>query len=102
MRYLVLAAALAASACNNRPPSPPATDTNAAAQVTALSEGQRRAVLLRAIRDAGLDCQGVTGAVPIAAAGTAPRWRARCTNGSEHLIAIDPDGTARIVSQAGA
>lgn len=74
--------------------------TNSAAEVAALPVGQRNAVLLRAIRDAGLPCQGVSRS---AVAGTAskPTWRAECNDGTAHLVEVRPDGVAVVTSRTG-
>jgi hypothetical protein len=74
--------------------------TNYVAEVKALSERQRDAVFLHAIRDAGLPCQNVTGSEQIAAADRAPMWRAQCDDGVAHLVQVMPDGTANVVSRA--
>lgn len=74
--------------------------TNYVAEVEDLSAPQRNAVFFRAIRDAGLPCQHVTGAEQIAAPEKAPMWRARCEDGAAHLIQLLPDGTANVVSRA--
>jgi hypothetical protein len=67
-------------------------------QVAALSEGQRNAVFIRAIRDAGLDCQHVDSAVAVDAGLNLPTWRATCQGGGEYMITIDPSGTALVQS----
>jgi hypothetical protein len=72
-----------------------------AAKVQSLPESQRRAVLFRAIRNAGLDCQGVDAAERVRAAGSQPQWRLRCTNGDQHLVSVDRSGTALVVSRRG-
>ncbi|MEG8220558.1 hypothetical protein OSJ57_07980 [Sphingomonas sp. HH69] len=74
--------------------------TNYVAEVVALPEHQRNAVFFRAIRDAGLPCQNVTGAEQIATGEKAPMWRAQCEDGVAHLIQVLPDGTANVVSRA--
>jgi hypothetical protein len=117
MRQVVLLTALLLAGCG----TPPAANTaepaniaepanaaanmadeaagNATATVQGLPDAQRRAVFLRAIRDAGLDCQEVTTAEQISAPGEAPQWRAHCEDGTMHLINVTPDGTAHIVSR---
>jgi hypothetical protein len=105
MRAPVIAvAALAAAACSGGPNAPAANVANTAApagsQVAALSEGQRNAVFIRALRDAGLDCQHVDRSVPAGTAQGLPIWRATC-QGSEYLIAVGPDGTAQILPEGG-
>ncbi|UIJ46338.1 hypothetical protein LZK98_05180 [Sphingomonas cannabina] len=104
MRRVILATLLLAAACDKAPTvndsGPVAgTATNATAAVSGLSDPRRRAVFLRAIRDAGIDCQGVTAAEQIESRGGLPRWRARCTDGRQYLIDVAPDGTAHILSR---
>ncbi|RYD99136.1 MAG: hypothetical protein EOP61_14840 [Sphingomonadales bacterium] len=105
MKSAIVIAALLVAACGAKPSDTPATPSpaatgNATAAVIALSEPQRRAVFLRAIRDAGLDCQGVTMAEQVVV-GAAPRWRAACTDGRDYLIDVAADGTAHVVSRPG-
>lgn len=106
MKRSIAIAALVLAACDAKTsdpsaPTSPAAAENATAAVVGLSEPQRRGVFLRAIRDAGLDCQGVTGATEVA--GTqGPRWRATCTDGRNYLIDVAPDGTAHVTGRTGA
>ncbi|WP_066556482.1 hypothetical protein [Sphingobium sp. TKS] len=74
--------------------------TNYVAEVGTLNVPQRNAVFFRAIRDAGLPCQNVTGSEQIAAPAQRPMWRARCEDGAAHLIQVMPDGTVNVVSRA--
>jgi hypothetical protein len=73
-----------------------AAATNYQAEVAALNDTQRHMVLIRAIRDANLDCQQVTESEQMAGEGLI--YRARCGDGRDHIVAITPDGTAQIVS----
>lgn len=73
--------------------------TNQQEAVIALPEGQRLAVLLRAIRDAGLPCQHVESAERLPDTRQGPRWRAKCDDGSFHLVSIRADGVAEVVSR---
>ena len=73
--------------------------TNFAAQMLALPQQSREIALFRAIRDAGLPCQSVTGAQLINTNPARPEWRARCDNGTYHLITVDPNGIALVVSR---
>lgn len=81
-----------------RDPAPRPT-ADAAAQVAALPAGQRNAVLFRAIRDAGRDCQRVDSAeaAPTVAPGA---WIATCDNGGQWLVTLGADGTATIAGGA--
>lgn len=69
-------------------------------QVAALSDGQRNAVFIRAIRDARLDCQHVERSEPAGDYRGMPVWRATCRGGAEWTIVIGADGTAQILSAA--
>ena len=105
MKPLIMLAALTLSACGTKPAETPATPSpaatgNATAAVVALSEPQRRMVFLRAIRDAGIDCQGVTASEEVTKVPVS-RWRATCTDGRAYLVDVSRDGTAHIVSRAG-
>ena len=98
------AGALLLSACNQQAAEPEdvtvneaADTTNYVAEVMALNEAQRRGVMFRAIRDAGLPCQEVTSAV-IEPDMTPTTWRAVCENGANHLIAMQPNGDATVMS----
>ena len=96
---------LAAAACSGGGQNKAAPAANAAApagnQVAALSEGQRNAVFIRAIRDAGLDCQHVERSVQADSVRDMPVWRATCQGGAEYAIAIGADGTAQVLSETG-
>ena len=103
---VIPALALTLAACGGggqNQAAPPANAANAIAepagnQVAALSEGQRNAVFIRAIRDAGLDCQHVDSAVAVDAGFNLPTWRATCQGGGEYMVTIDPSGTALVQS----
>ena len=98
--------ALAAAACSEPAPAPVVNETaaptqNYVAAVAALSPEARRGVLFRAIRDAGLPCQGVTEELADTAMRGNPVWRARCSDGQYHLIQVAPNGNATVISRAG-
>ncbi|MFV0624484.1 hypothetical protein ACBY01_10800 [Sphingomonas sp. ac-8] len=102
---IVPALALGLAACGgSKAPEPTAADNAATAQATqeldakvaALSEGQRNGVFIRAIRDAGVSCQGVTASER--AADAKATWTATCSDGSRHIIAFTPDGMAKVTS----
>lgn len=109
MRMMIIpVAALSLGACQAatdqnaaQPSGTPGNTANYAAEVVELSTAQRNAVFLRAIRDAGLDCEGVTNSERLADTASAPTWRATCDGGTAHLVQVKPDGTAVIVSRAG-
>ena len=66
-----------------------------ATQVEALSPGQRDGVFIRAIRDAGLRCQGVTSSERGEKPGS---WVATCQEGSRHIITFGANGMANVTS----
>lgn len=66
-----------------------------AAKVDALAPGQREGVFLRAIRDAGLPCQGVTSSERGEKPGS---WVATCQEGSRHIITFGANGMANVTS----
>jgi enoyl reductase-like protein len=70
------------------------------ARIRALPAGQRDAVLLRAIRDAGNACQQVTASAAIPAVAGAPAWQARCDNGPSWIVAFNPGGVATVTAAA--
>jgi len=98
------AGALLLSACNQQATEPEnvtaneaADTTNYVAEVMALNEPQRRGVMFRAIRDAGLPCQEVKTAA-IEADMTPTTWRATCEDGRDHLITMQANGDATVMS----
>ena len=68
------------------------------AQLQALPEAARNAVFIRAIRDAGFDCQHVTESRALA--GTEGAWAAQCDDGTPYVIAIAPNGQAQVTKGA--
>lgn len=77
-----------------------AAPRNVLAAVLAMPELQRNIVFVRAILDAGLKCEGVTGSERLPDMDGKPLWRADCKGGNNsHMITITPDGTANIVSR---
>lgn len=90
------------AACGQPAPSPAPTATVPAAdsygaKVAALPEKLRAGVLLRAIRDAGQNCQAVVTAVAAGNAGGPPAWVATCDDKRRWVVAIADDGTATVV-----
>ena len=69
-------------------------------KVLAMSENMRNVVLVRAITDAGLKCDGVIHSERLPDQDGNIYWRADCKGGNNsHMITITPDGTANIVSR---
>lgn len=102
---LITAAALALplGACEQG--APEADDANItvpegdhAQRIAGMEEGARNAVFLRAIRDAGRDCQTVQSSSSQGQVNNAPAWTATCDNGSQWTIIIGRDGVAQVVN----
>ncbi|ATY34508.1 hypothetical protein [Sphingomonas psychrotolerans] len=72
---------------------------NALAAVLAMSDRQRNVVFIRALMDAGIDCQSVVSSSRLPDQDGKPLWRANCSDKRSHMISITPDGTANIVSR---
>src|SRR5437868_4261888 len=68
-------------------------------QVAGLSDAQRNGVFIRALRDAGFDCQHVERSVPARTVQNMPAWRTTCQGGAEWTILVAPDGSAQILPQ---
>jgi hypothetical protein len=96
----ILAVTTAACSGDNRN----AAATNAATAestgnaVAALSEGQRNAVFIRAIRDAGLECQHVQSSTPAGTYRGMPVWRATCRGNRHWTIVIGANNEAQILN----
>lgn len=73
-----------------------AAEGDGKARIDALSDGQRNAVLLRAVRDAGHDCQGVVGSAYGGVEFGMPSWVARCSDGRDWLVMIGKGGRALV------
>lgn len=104
---IVTAAALAfgAAACSDRGagpgnavevPGPEAVQN----QIASMPEGQRNAVFVRAIRDAGQDCQHVESSDAAGAHQGFPVWNAHCRGGGTWTIVIMNDGVAQVLNAA--
>ena len=69
-------------------------------RIETMPEGQRNAVFLRAIRDAGQDCQHVETSAPAGEHQGFPVWTATCDGGGTWTILIGNDGVAQILNAA--
>ena len=67
-------------------------------RVAALPEPQRNAVFIRAIRDAGQDCQQVESSQRGGTYQGMPVWQAACSGGGNWTIVIADDGTAQMLN----
>jgi hypothetical protein len=70
------------------------------ARLEAMPEAQRNAVFIRAIRDAGRDCQHVERSQRTGEINGAPAWTATCDNDVQWTIAIGRAGVAQVMSTA--
>jgi hypothetical protein len=77
-----------------------ANQVDVANQLAELPEGQRNAVFIRAIRDAGEDCQHVESSARAGEYQGMPVWSAQCAGGSSWTIVVTRDGTAQLVNDA--
>lgn len=107
-KFAMVALAAGLAACQQQTEEPADTSPNTTAvapendvamQMEQLPEPALKATLIRAILDAGLDCEGVTKVERMKDAKT-PTWRATCQGGQSHLIEVSPDGTATVVSRS--
>ncbi|MBW4330304.1 hypothetical protein KY084_05385 [Stakelama sp. CBK3Z-3] len=100
------ATALLLAGCSSEPAPPEnsqgteaiSPENNVAAKVAAMTEQERNVVMIRAIRDAGMPCQGVVKSEAYPDAGP-DSWRAQCSGGDWHLVQIKANGTANVVSR---
>ena len=67
-----------------------------ASKIDALTEPQRQGVFMRAITDAGLNCQKITSAKPHDPINGRPAWGVACLDGVFVVVAA-PDNTLQIV-----
>ena len=82
------------------PPANSAEGTEASAmegRLESLSEGQRDAVFMRALRDSGSDGQHVESSERAGDSDGLPVWRARCEQGKSYTIVITAGGTAQVL-----
>ena len=70
------------------------------ARLEEMPEAQRNAVFIRAIRDAGRECQHVESSARAGEVNGAPTWTATCANDVQWTIAIGGDGIAQVMSPA--
>ena len=65
--------------------------------IAAMPEGQRNAVFIRALQDAGEECQHVESSAPAGEHQGFPVWSAHCSDGGNWTIVITNDGTAAVL-----
>jgi hypothetical protein len=94
------------SACGSQPAETSANASgnaaaNVANQLASLTEGQRNAVFIRALRDDNQPCQHVDASESLGEYRGFPVWRAHCDNGATNwTIVVTADGTAQIINDA--
>jgi hypothetical protein len=72
-----------------------------ASKLSAMKEGERNGVFIRAIRDAGLDCQHVDRSAAVAGYRGMPGWTASCGS-DDYAILVTDSGTAQVMRCADA
>lgn len=106
MRNTMIAMLVLATAGCGGPAATPANEqsVNRAApeatgeRIAALPEAQRNAVFYRAIHDAGLDCQQVTGSMPAPPYQGMPVWTATCRGGGNWTLVVGAGETVQILN----
>jgi hypothetical protein len=111
VRSIAMSMALLAAACSGGTKNSGGNGGNQAAEpnraadkgtseaqkkVRELDEGQRNIVLIRAIRDAGEDCQQVESSELMATSNNMPVYMANCAGGLVYAVVIRDDGTAAV------
>ncbi|WP_332811700.1 hypothetical protein [Sphingomonas sp.] len=104
MTLAATAALLALAACDRggsqaQQPAAAAADAqrDTQARLAAMAEGERNAVFIRAIRDAGFDCQHVDSSSYQGNSAGAPTWVATCDKASNWVILIGSNGAAQVI-----
>ncbi len=118
MRIMILAAAaLALGACQPEAQQNAAANTadeleavgndagnasqNVQAVVLGMTDKTRNMVLVRAIMDSEMACDGVEKSERLPDQEGSPSWKAYCRNGSKHIVIFTKDGIAKVLSPAG-
>lgn len=103
MRVAVVLLVMGAlSGCGEGTPTPQASPSATPpsefqARVVAMADGARNGVFIRAIRDSGMECQGVTESSRRADSATGePVYVAKCTSGATYSIVLARDSTAKV------
>lgn len=68
-------------------------------QLRTMPEASRNATFIRAIRDAGRECQGVTASAARAPIQGAPAWTATCQDGRQWIILLGNDGVVQVTHE---
>jgi ribosomal protein S11 len=81
---------------------PAANGTNYVETIRTMPEGQRRATFLRALQDAKQACQQIVDVRASEPVDGNAAWGVRCEDGRGWLIAIAPDGNAKVTGPVAA
>lgn len=87
----------AAPASENEAAAP---EVNATAAIENMPEETRNAVFIRAIQDAGQECQHVDASVKVGQEGDLSIWEARCQGAGSWRISVNPNGDAVVIPGA--
>ncbi|MDB5697957.1 MAG: hypothetical protein JWN69_761, partial [Alphaproteobacteria bacterium] len=78
-------------------PQAPDAQRDFQARLAAMPEGERNAVFIRAVRDAGSDCQHVGSSTYQGISAGAPTWVATCDDGNNWVVMIGSNGSAQVI-----
>ena len=94
---LLLSACGPAAPQNDTAPTPVA-EGNYLEEITALPDGQRDMVFMRAIQDSNVPCQHITGSAVHAKVRDRPTWVAHCVDGRDWILILQPGGLIHVVN----
>ena len=90
------------SACEPAPQNDtapaPVAEGNYLEEITALPDGQRDMVFMRAIQDSNVPCQHITGSAVHAKVRDRPTWVAHCVDGRDFILILQPGGLIHVVN----
>src|SRR5688500_7802591 len=88
--------------CEDREAPAPAESVDYKARIAAMQPTSRDGLFLRAIRDAGQQCQSVAGSSYNGEQFGMPSWVARCEDGRDWLVMVRADGSALVARREAA
>ena len=91
------------SACDRPAPQndtapTPVAEGNYLEEITALPDGQRDIVFMRAIQDSNVPCQHITGSAVHAKVRDRPTWVAHCVDGRDWILILQPGGLIHVIN----
>jgi hypothetical protein len=86
------------NAATAKPSNAAAPATDYVAAIRTMDPKLRRATFLRAIRDAQQPCQDVVAEQEGRPVNGQASWIAQCDDGSGYVIAVQPDGNAKVMN----